>query len=160
MGTKAKAKAKAEVDVKVEVVVDTYALMAMAFGELTPKAEDVLMAIRNGKAKGIISPMVAYEFALQWYKGRLPSLESVREVEAFLLAYFDTEDLNLEDFVKIASIKYEGDVILSKSDLSNRRLSLVDSSIIYIARKREAPILSGDKDLSYIASKMGIEVIW
>ncbi len=44
--------------------------------------------------------------------------------------------------------------------LKRRRLSIVDSTIIAVGQKHGIPIISGDKDLSYIASEQGIEVIW
>jgi len=62
-----------------EVVVDTYALMAMVFGELSRRAEEVMLAIYRGETRGVIPPPVAYEFALQWCKGRIPGLKSLDE---------------------------------------------------------------------------------
>jgi len=146
-----------------EVVVDTYALMAMVFGELTSTAEEVLLRIRGGRVKGIVPTTVGYEFTLQWLRGRVPGLRSIGEVEAFLRAYFVVANLTLEDFVEIARIKAEGDRLLASSGdekLASRRLSLVDSSVILTATKLNAPIVTGDKDLAYVAEKLGLKVLW
>jgi len=146
-----------------EVVVDTYTLMAMVFGELTPLAKKTMLAIYKGEIQGLIPSPVAYEFSLQWLKGRIPGLASLGDVKAFLKAYFSIIELSFEDFLKAAEVKNSGDRLLAESkkkDLSGRRLSLVDSCIIVVASKREIPIVTGDKDLSYVASKLGLEVIW
>ena len=60
-------------------MVDTYTLMAMVFGELSRRAEEVMLAIYRGETRGVIPPPVAYEFALQWCKGRIPGLKSLDE---------------------------------------------------------------------------------
>mgnify|MGYP000710487279 CR=1 FL=1 len=146
-----------------EVVVDTYALMAMVFGELSDTAEDILLGIHDGRIKGIIPSTVGYEFTLQWLRGRVPGLHSIGEVEAFLHAYFVVTNLTLEDFVEIARIKVEGDKLLVSSgdeELASRRLSLVDSSVILTATKFNAPIVTGDRDLTYVAEKLGLKVLW
>jgi len=146
-----------------KVVVDTYALLAMAFGELTERAERVLMAIRRGEVEGVVPPTVPYEFTVHWSRGRLPGLRSPDEIVAFFSAYFTVVDLSLRDYVEVAMVKAKGDRILSSSEdpkLSRRRLSLVDTSVIYTARKVKSPIITGDLDLSHVASSMGLEVIW
>ncbi len=143
----------------VAVVVDTYALMAMAFGELTSRAEEVMLDIRNGRRKGLLPSTVAYEFALQWLRGRLPLLRSMDEVRGFLIAYFEVVDLSLDDLLEVAKVKNRGDALLRDSG-TERRLSLTDASIIWLARRMKAPIVSGDRDLSCVASKLGLEIIW
>jgi len=146
-----------------KVVVDTYALMAMVFGELSSAAERILLGIRDGRVKGLVPSTVGYEFALQWLRGRIPGLRSIGEVETFLRAYFVVVDLALEDFIEAARIKARGDELLASSgsrELSSRRLSLVDSSVILVAAKLGAPIVTGDKDLSYVAGKLSLRVLW
>ncbi|MCD6244475.1 MAG: PIN domain-containing protein [Candidatus Korarchaeota archaeon] len=146
-----------------KVVVDTYALLAMAFGELPRRAERAMMAIRRREVEGVVPPTVPYEFAVHWSRGRLPGLKSSDEIVAFFSAFFTVVDLSLRDYVGVAMVKDEGDGILSSSGdpkLSSRRLSLVDASVIYTARKVGAPIITGDMDLSHVASSMGLEVIW
>jgi len=54
------------------VVIDTYALMAMIFGELTEKAERTLLDVRYRRKEGILPSTVAYEFFLQWLRDRIP----------------------------------------------------------------------------------------
>ena len=44
--------------------------------------------------------------------------------------------------------------------LRARRLSIVDSTVIALARRRKAPIVSGDRDLVYVAMREGVETIW
>ncbi|HDD63861.1 MAG TPA: type II toxin-antitoxin system VapC family toxin [Thermoprotei archaeon] len=146
-----------------KVVVDTYAIMAMVFDELTPIAKKIMLSIYEGRIFGVIPETVAYEFILQWYKGRIPSLKSIDEAKAFLKAYFTLRKLDFEDYVKAAEIKVKGDMFLSQSedeDLRYRRLSLVDATIITTALKEKTPILTGDKDIFYVASKLGINIIW
>ena len=45
-------------------------------------------------------------------------------------------------------------------ELRRRRLSIVDSTIIALALREKLPILTGDKDLRYVAGKMGVKTIW
>lgn len=146
-----------------KVAVDTYALLAMAFGELTSKAERVMRAIRRGEVEGIVPPTVPYEFAIHWQRGRLPKLRSPDEIVAFFSAFFTVVDLSLRDYVEVARVKFKGDILLSSSEdsrMMSRRLSLVDASVIYVARENNAPVLTGDQDLSYVAKAMGLKVIW
>jgi len=44
--------------------------------------------------------------------------------------------------------------------LKGRKLSIVDSTVIALAHRVRTPILSSDRDLTYVAIKEGIEVIW
>jgi len=145
------------------VIVDTYALMAMVFGELTPKAENIMYSIYRGEATGIVPETVAYEYAIQWYRGRIPALKNIDEVEAFLKTYFIVKKLEFKDYIKAAEIKVIGDKFLSESgdsELMQRRLSLVDSTILAVALSEKYPILTGDKDLAYVAWKLGLNTIW
>jgi len=90
-------------------------------------------------------------------------LKSPDEIVAFFSAFFTVVDLSLRDYVEVAVVKAEGGEILSSSDdprLSSRKPSLVDASVIYAAKKIDAPVITGDLDLSYVARAMGIEVTW
>ena len=64
-----------------------------------------------------------------------------------------------DDFIESAKIKKEGDEILSKK-MKGRMLSIVDSTIIYLAKKLGVGIITGDKDLTLVARKLGVEIIW
>lgn len=146
-----------------KVVVDTYALLAMAFGELPTRAERAMVAIRRREVEGIVPTTVPYEFAVHWSRGRLPGLKSHNEIVAFFSAFFTVVDLSLRDYVEVAMVKAKGDEILASSGdprLSSRRLSLVDASVIYTAKKVDAPVITGDLDLSYVARALGVEVTW
>ncbi|WP_052833624.1 PIN domain-containing protein [Staphylothermus hellenicus] len=68
-----------------------------------------------------------------------------------------------EEYAEVAQIKVRGDDILKKSripSLRNRRLSIVDSTLIVLAKRKNAPIITGDKDLRYVAEKENVNVIW
>lgn len=146
-----------------KVVLDTYALLAMAFGELSRRAERIMKAIRSREVEGIVPATVPYEFAVHWSRGRLPRLKSPDEIVAFFSAFFRVVDLSFRDYVEVAMVKVKGDEILSSSGdprLSSRRLSLVDASVIYTAKKIDTPVITGDLDLSYVARAMGVEVTW
>ncbi len=145
------------------VVVDTYALLAMAYGELSSRAIQVLQGIRRGHVKGILPVTVVYEYLVHWYRGRIPALKTLEEALTFLTTYFRIENLSLHDYVKAVEIKYKGDTLLRKVDDSSlraRRLSIVDSTVIACALRLKLPILTGDKDLTYVATRTGIEVLW
>lgn len=145
------------------VVVDTYALLAMAYGELSSTASRVFQNIRRGRIRGIIPVTVVYEYIVHWYRGRIPVLKSVEEVLTFLSTYFRVKSLDLQDFIKAAEIKHRGDNMLQKAAdpaLKQRRLSMVDSTLIAYALRLRAPILTGDKDLTYVARMFGVKVLW
>ena len=145
------------------VVVDTYALLAMVFDELSVRAREVLLAIRRGGVEGVVTNLVVYEFALHWQRGRVPALKTVDELLTFFNTYFKIVDLSYRDLVEVAIVKSRGDEILGKCEdpsLRSRRLSITDASLIYIAKKLELPILTGDRDLTYVARAMGVKVIW
>lgn len=146
-----------------KVVVDTYAFLAMVYDELTDVAKDVMLDIYRGKIRGVVPSTVGYEFALHWLRGRIPGLKSLDEVGLFLQAYFEIAELKIRDFVEIASIKSRGDKLLAESkdpSISSRRLSLVDASVIHVALKHNAPVVSGDRDLRYVAKEFNIRVLW
>ncbi len=145
------------------VVVDTYTLLAMAYGELSKTATRILRGIRQGRIRGIIPVTVVYEYLVHWHRGRIPALQTLEEALTFLTTYFKVENLDTQDFAKAAEIKYRGDIMLRNAGdaaLRGRRLSIVDSTIIACALKLKSPILTGDRDLTYVASKLGVEVLW
>ena len=37
---------------------------------------------------------------------------------------------------------------------------MIDPTVIALALRKKAPIMSGDKDLTYVARREGIETIW
>ena len=146
-----------------KVVVDTYALLAMALDVVGGRALGVLRGIRDRRIVGLLPVTVAYEYVVHWLRGRVPALKSLGEVETYLKAYFKVVDLGLEDWFEAALIKHRGDSILRASGdpkLAGRRISIVDSTVIALALREGAPVVTGDKDLSYVAKAMGLEVIW
>lgn len=49
------------------VIVDNYAILSMAFGELTKNAEEVMLRIRR-ELEGIISSTAVLEFTVYWFR--------------------------------------------------------------------------------------------
>jgi len=137
------------------VVVDTYTLIAVAYDEVGERIRDVLNGIRRGRIEGLIPITVVYEYVVHWRRGRIPALRSLDEVVTYLRSYFRVEPLGLDDYIEAAKIKVRGD-----EALRGRRLGIVDSTVIALARRVRAPILPGDRDLTYVATEAGIEVIW
>ena len=76
-----------EEDIK-EVIVDTYALLAMVYDEVSDKSREILVKIRYGGIRGLIPATVAYEFTVHWLEGRIPRLRDIDEVVTFLKIYF------------------------------------------------------------------------
>lgn len=146
-----------------EVVIDTYALLAIVYDEVGDNARRVFNEIRRGSVKGLIPVTVAYEYIIHWFRGRIPGLRNLDEVITYLKSYFKVLELSFEDYVEAAIIKIRGDEILKRAeekDLRTRRLSIIDSTVIALARKRNIPIITGDKDLAYVARRENIDVIW
>ena len=146
-----------------EVVIDTYTLLAIVYDEVGENARRMLDDVRRGRVGGLIPLTVAYEYVVHWLRGRIPGLKSLDEVITYLKSYFRVEALEFDDYIEAARIKVRGDEILRNAKdeaLKTRRLSIVDSTVIALARKKKAPIISGDKDLTYVATKEGIETIW
>jgi len=143
------------------VAVDTYAILAMAYGELGKRAEEVLTRIRRGEAVGYLPATVVYELCVHWLRGKIPTLKSMEEVVTLVSRYFRVVELKIDDYVESARLKVEGDRMLRESpELVGRALSFVDSTIIWLALKLRVPIVTGDKDLSYVARRMGTEILW
>ncbi|QXJ30992.1 PIN domain-containing protein [Saccharolobus shibatae] len=141
------------------VIVDTYTILAMAYGELTKRGEEVMSGIRSGIYEGVIPSTVVFEFIVHWLRSKIPSLKSIDEARTFLFTYFKVNELTSDDFIESAKIKKEGDEILAK-EMNGRRLSVVDSTIIHLAKKLGVGIITGDKDLTLVARKLGVEIIW
>ncbi len=100
--------------------------------------------------------------AYHWLKGRLP-FRGQEEFQAFLDTYFTVVGLDPGLAFSAARVKVEEDKLLQRSldpGLSRRRLSAADAAIIALARRLEAPIITGDRDLAHVARSMGIEVVW
>jgi predicted nucleic acid-binding protein len=143
------------------VIVDTYAILAMAYGELGKEAEKVLLSIKKGDVIGYLPVTVVYELCIHLLRGRIPVFESMEEFKTFITKYFKIAELQLEDYIEAARIKVEGDIMLKEStELRNRSLSLIDSTIIWLAIKMKTPIITGDKDLAYVAKRKDVEIIW
>ena len=123
----------------------------------------MLSDIHRGRVRGVIPATVAYEYVVHWLRGRIPGLKSIDEVIAYLKSYFEVEALEFDDYLEAARIKVKGDEMLRKAKdevLRSRKLSIVDSTVIALARREKAPIVSGDRDLVYVAAKEEIETIW
>jgi len=146
-----------------EVVIDTYALMAIVYDEVGEDASEVFLRIKSGEVRGLIPATAAYEYVVHWLKGRIPGLRSLDEVVTYLRSYFKLVNLTTSDFVEAAKIKVEGDGILKNAEdeeLRSRRLSMVDSTVIALALRKKAPLITGDRDLAYVARAKGVKVLW
>jgi len=140
-----------------KVVVDTYALMAKATGEITDKANECLEDVRVRRLEGVIHPLITYEFLLQVHKGRIPVFRSTDEALDFLETYFSIINLENNIAYMAAEIRYKSKRMLMKL---KRNLSVCDSVTIALAKHIGSPILSGDPDLKRVAKEEGVEVIW
>jgi hypothetical protein len=98
------------------------------------------MILETEKRRGVLPLTVAYEYLLYWMRGRIPTLKSLSEVLGYLNGYFKIMNLAIEDYINAARIKFRGDEILAKSstdELQNRRLSIIDSTVIMLAFKKK-----------------------
>ena len=138
-----------------KVIVDTYALMSKASGEITAKANEYLNNVRIGKVKGLIHPIIVYEFLLQVVRRRIPIFTSAEEALDFLESYFLT--VKVENRLAMETAKMR---VKSEKQLKQRRLSICDAFTIALAKSIKASIITGDKDLQAIAEQEGIKVIW
>ncbi|MEM2127374.1 MAG: PIN domain-containing protein [Candidatus Bathyarchaeia archaeon] len=139
------------------VVVDTYALMAKATSEITPKADAHLENVRVGRVRGIIHPLITYEFLLQFYKGRIPIFKTPIEALEFLERYFYTVEISNRIAMMASEIRFKSEKLVAELE---RHLSTCDAITIAIAREWQSPILSGDKDLQIMAKEEQIKTIW
>ncbi|MCD6114523.1 MAG: PIN domain-containing protein [Thermoprotei archaeon] len=106
--------------------------------------------------------LVVYEPTYHWRKGRLP-FRNEEELLDFVSTYFNIANLTPKIAVAAALIKIEGDKALRSSEetrLRRRKLSTSDAITIALAQKLKKPIITGDKDLTYVAEKIGIRTIW
>ncbi len=145
-----------------KVVIDTYAIMADILGEASPRASAILEDVRRGRIEGVIHYLTVFELAYHWKKGRLPFRDEY-ELLSFVNVYFTLEELTPELAIEAAKVKLLGDKLLQEScdvQLRRRRLSIADATTIAVARKHAIPIVTGDKDLMYVAQKLGVEVVW
>lgn len=130
---------------------------------LTPIAMKSLLEIKAGRIKGIIHYLVVYETLYHWRKGRLPGFKSEDEVKDYLREAFLNVELTHEVADEASRIKVNGDEMLSKAkdaSLLPRRLSSCDATTIALGKLYGIPIISGDKDLTYVAKKFNIRIIW
>jgi hypothetical protein len=97
------------------VIVDTYAILAMAYGKLGEEAEKVLLGIRRGDVVGYLPVTVVYERCIHMLRGRIPVFKSIEEFKTFITKYFKIAELRLEDYIEAARIKVEGDIMLKES---------------------------------------------
>ena len=144
------------------VVIDTYTIIADLTGQATPQAVRLLDKVRTGEIKGVIHYLIIYEIAYHWHKGRLP-FKGEDEMLEFIETYFDVEPLDASIAVEASRLKVLANAKLrSSSDpqLRGRRLSVSDATTLALALKLDAPIITGDADLSYAALLFGVEVIW
>ncbi len=142
-----------------KVVVDTYAIISYFTGEIPDKAKAVLDDVRFGKVKGVIHYLLIYELAYHWRKGKIP-FSSEKELLEFIDYYFEIAELTPDLALKATLIKVEGDELLKKSELKHRKLSVADATSIALALKGSLPIVTGDKDLSFVAKNLGVKIIW
>ncbi|MEB3789117.1 MAG: PIN domain-containing protein [Desulfurococcales archaeon] len=143
-------------------IVDTYAIIADLTGQATESAFLVLDSIRLGRMEGIIHYLIVYELAYHWRRGRLPFRDE-KELREFIETYFVIKPLNPELAVKVSKVKVIGDKLLRDSKdprLYRRRLSVSDATSIALAQLLDAPILTGDIDLSYVARRFGVDILW
>ena len=144
------------------IIIDTYALIADLVDEIPLKARRILDQVRIGEVRGLIHDLIIYELSYHWRKGRLPFKDEEELIE-FITTYFSMADLTIEDLVKASYIKIVGDSVLRKASeplLKRRKLSISDALCIVLALKYKVPIVTGDKDLSYVASHLEVETVW
>jgi len=116
-----------------------------------------------GGIEGLIPITVVYEYLVHWLRGRIPALRSLDEAITYLRSYFRIERLEHDDYIEAAKIKVRSDEMLKEAEderFRGRKLNIVDSTVIALTHRVKAPILSSDRDLTYIAIREEIEVIW
>ena len=83
-----------------KAVTDTHAILAIAYGTLSERVRDVMLKVREGRVEDMIPTTVAYELAVHWVRGRLPTLKSLDELRSFLPPYFKVVELSLDDYLE------------------------------------------------------------
>jgi len=143
------------------IIVDTYAIMADLTGQATPTAIKTLDSIRTGRVEGLIHYLIVYELAYHWRKRRLP-FRSEEELLEFVNTYFNIMDLSPKIAVEASKVKVIGDRLLQSTDerFKRRNLSIADATTIALAARLKVPIITGDVDLTYVARKTGVKVVW
>lgn len=145
------------------VLVDTYAILAAATGDLSPPAQAVFSDLRRGVVRGVVHVLIVYEVLYHWRRGRLPGFEDESELFKYLTLAFRLVGFTEKSVRKAAEVKAVGDDLLRRApdpSLRARRLSACDAFTIAVAIDKALPALSGDRDLAYVAGKLGVEVIW
>ena len=145
------------------VLVDTYALLAAATGDLTQAAREVFLSLRRGRVRGVVHSLIMFEVLYQWRRGRLPGFRDEDELYSYLSRVFDTARITEKVVRRAAEVKAVGDDLLREApdpSLRARRLSTCDAFTLAIALDRALPVLSGDRDLAYVAKKLEVEVLW
>lgn len=145
------------------VLVDTYALLAAATGDLTQAAREVFLSLRRGRVRGVVHALIVFEVLYQWRRGRLPGFRDEDELYSYLSRVFDTARITERVVRKAAEVKAVGDDLLRRApdpSLRARRLSTCDAFTLAVALDRALPVLSRDRDLAYVAEKLGVEVLW
>ena len=144
------------------VIVDTYAIMSDILGSISAKALEVIESIRLGQIEGLLHNLIVYELFYHWRKGRLP-FHNDSELLEFVETYFKLIDIDISIIKEASYIKVLGDRLLSQApikELRRRRLSVADTITIALALRFRIPIVSGDKDLTYVARSLGVNIIW
>ncbi len=144
------------------VIVDTYAIISDLTGQASARATDLLEKVRFGSIEGIQHYLIVYELSYHWRRNRLP-FRNEKELLEFVDTYFTVRTLDEALAVEASKVKILGDRLLASSkdpNLQRRRLSVADATTIALAKKEKVPIVTGDADLSYVARKLGIEVLW
>jgi len=145
-----------------KIIVDTYAIIADLVGDISSNARSMLDSVRYGEIKGLLHPLIVFELAYYWRKGRLP-FKDINELMEFIDSYFTVLIFDKKDMIEASYIKVVGDSLLDKStepSLKGRRLSVSDATSIALALKHRVPIITGDADLAYVARYMGVKIIW
>ena len=87
----------------------------MVYDEVSDKSREILVKIRYGGIRRLIPATVAYEFTVRWLEGRIPGLRDIDEVVTFLKVYFQVISISLNDYIKEAEIKVNGDKMLKET---------------------------------------------
>ena len=118
--------------------------------------------VRLGEATGIVHYLIVYELAYFWRRTGL-IFDSLERIEEFVEVYFKVIELNCKLALEAAEIKIKGDELLKRAaepTLRKRKLSSADATTLALALNLDAHLVTGDKDLGYVAERMGVKVVW